>query len=90
MNTSLKVDGINQSSRDYLLKNFNKIIKRLKSSLLISKKSSNYTLTKNGIGLLKRYGNMSFDELPNFDTLQAWTETDLEKLTEKRVKTKFN
>jgi len=72
------------------LKNFNEIIKRLESSQLISKKSSNYTLTKNGIELLKRYGKMNFDELPNFDTLQVWTETDLEKLAEKRVKAKFN
>ncbi|HEA70808.1 hypothetical protein LCGC14_0707310 [marine sediment metagenome] len=72
------------------MKNFNEIIKRLESSQLISKKSSNYTLTKNGIELLKRYGKMNFDELPNFDTLQVWTETDLEKLAEKRVKAKFN
>ncbi|MBA7641173.1 hypothetical protein ES703_48848 [subsurface metagenome] len=33
---------------------------------------------------------MSFDELPNLDTLQVWTETDLEKLAEKRAKTKYN
>ncbi len=59
-------------------------------SLLISKKSSNYTLTKNDIDLLKCYGKLSFEELPNLDTLQVWTETDLEKLAEKRVKTKFN
>ena len=41
---------------------------------------------------------MSF-ELPNLDTLQVWietdtlqvwTETDLEKLAEKRAKTKYN
>ncbi|KKN04156.1 hypothetical protein LCGC14_1100280 [marine sediment metagenome] len=35
-------------------------------------------------------GRLSFEGLPNLDTLQVWTETDLEKLAEKRVKTKFN
>ncbi|HDZ19571.1 hypothetical protein LCGC14_1406780 [marine sediment metagenome] len=82
----LKDEIIDQSIRDYLLKNFNEIIRGLESSRLILKKSSNYTVTKNGIDLLKRYGKMSFEELPNLDTLQVWTEKDLEKLTEERVK----
>ena len=86
----LKDERIDQSIRAYLLKNFNEIIRGLESSHLIFKKSSNYTITKNGIDLLKRYGKMSFDELPNLDTLQVWTETDLEKLAEKRAKTKYN
>ena len=94
----LKDKGIDKSIRDYLLKNFHEIIGGLESSPLISKKSSNYTVTKKGINLLKRYGKMSF-ELPNLDTLQVWietdtlqvwTETDLEKLAEKRAKTKYN
>ena len=82
----IKEKSIDQSIRDYLLKNFNEIIRELESSLLISRKSSNYTVTTNGIDLLKRYGKMSFDELPNLDALQVWTEADLEKLAEKRAK----
>ena len=84
----LKDEGVYQSIRDYLLKNLSETMKRLESSHLISKKSSNYIVTKSGINLLKRYGKISFDELPNFDTLQVWTEADLEKLAKKRVKTK--
>ncbi len=80
----LKDEGILQNSKNYLLKNFNEIIRRLESSQLILKEKINYTATKMGIDLLKRYVGLSFNELPILDTLQVWTETDLEKITEKR------
>ena len=86
-----KDKGIDRSVRDYLLKNFDEIIGRLESSSLISKQSGNYTVSKNGVNLLKRYGKMSFEQVwAETDTLQVWTEADLEKLAEKRVKTKYN
>jgi len=43
-----------------------------------------------GKNLLKSYRKIRFDEIPNLDTLQMWTEADLEKLAETRAKPKYN
>jgi hypothetical protein len=85
----LNNEGINQSIRDYLLKNISEIIKKLESHHLMAKKR-NYMVTKKGIKLLKRFGKKSLEKSLNLETLQVWTEADLEKLAEQRVKTKYN
>jgi archaellum biogenesis ATPase FlaH len=74
---------INRDVKDYLLRNFTKIIKKLESSHLIRKKSSYYMVTTNGLDLLKRYDKVKFTELVIFDTLEMWTEADLKELNKK-------
>ena len=87
----IKNREINQKIKRYLLKNFNEFIMSLETHQyypLIVRMNKGYKVTKAGQNVLNHRRYTTYEEEPQFNILQVWTESDLEKLARKRAKSK--